>query len=126
MEQAVRVGTVSSVNVPQRTARVIFGDRSNMVSGELIVLRNSPLITAEIKTDNEEWNVTQTYNGTDSSRNAVVKATKASFNTINAALESRQHSADIGVYDWLPYIGQTVLCIMVQSGDGDGFIIGGV
>lgn len=126
MEQAVRVGTVSSVNAAQRTARVIFGDRSNMVSGELIVLRNSPLIIAEIKTDNEEWDVAQTYNGTDSSGNAAVKAAKVSFNMINAELGSRQHSANIGVYDWLPYIGQTVLCIMVQCGDGDGFIIGGV
>lgn len=77
-----------------------------MVSGELIVLRNSPLITAEIKTGNEEWDVAQTYNGTNSSGNAAVTAAKASFNTISTELESKQHSANIGVYDWLPYIGQ--------------------
>ena len=39
----IRVGKVSSVNVSARTARVIFGDRGDMVSGELAVLRNSPV-----------------------------------------------------------------------------------
>ena len=57
----IRVGKVSSVNVSARTARVIFGDRGDMVSGELAVLRNSPLITADITTDNKKWSVSETY-----------------------------------------------------------------
>ena len=126
MEQAVRVGVVSSVNEKKRTARVIFGDKANMVSGELVVLRNSPLITAVITTNGDEWTMKHTYSGTSSSGNGSVVALNSSSSTIHGELPAKEHCADVSVFDWLPRIGQTVLCIMVRSGDGDGFIIGGV
>lgn len=126
MEQTVRVGVVSSVDVKKRTARVIFGDKANMVSGELVVLRNSPLITAAITTGGAAWTMKHTYSGTNSSGNGSVGVSKSSPITIRGELPPKEHSAAVSVYDWLPRIGQTVLCIMVRSGDGDGFIIGGV
>lgn len=122
----LRVGTVSSVNTARRTARVIFGDKSDMVSGELTVLRNSPLIVSKIKTSDNEWEKRQTYNGTNSSEDGSILNDYTYPDKIHSELEEMQHSADISVYSWLPYIGQTVLCAFVEKGDGDGYIIGGV
>ena len=40
----VRIGRVSSVDKEKRTARVIFEDHDDLVSGELKVLQNHPTI----------------------------------------------------------------------------------
>lgn len=122
----LRVGTVSSVNIARRTARVIFGDKADMVSGELVVLRNSPLIVPRIKTSDEKWEKRQTYNGTNSSEDRSILNDYTYFDKIHAELKERQHSVDISTFSWLPYIGQTVLCAFIEQGDGDGYIIGGV
>lgn len=45
LKNIVRIGTVSTVNAANRTARVIFQDKANLVSGPLIVLKNQPSIT---------------------------------------------------------------------------------
>ena len=47
LEDIVRIGTVSSVNAGERTARVKFTDKNNMISGPLVVLQNHPTITIE-------------------------------------------------------------------------------
>ncbi|MBU5438285.1 hypothetical protein KQI42_09710 [Tissierella sp. MSJ-40] len=43
----MRVGTVSSVNTENRTARVNFVDKNNLVSGPLKILRNPPFVTVK-------------------------------------------------------------------------------
>lgn len=121
----VRVGTVSSVDSVNRTARVIFSDRADMVSAHLKVLSNSPLITAAITTDGKAWGMTQTY---ASAPRGEVSATytKKPPDTIHGELPVSGHSADVSVRAWLPFIGQTVVCLMIDNGDGDGFVIGGI
>lgn len=47
LENMVRIGTVSSVNAENRTARVNFADKNNLVSGELKVIKNPPNITVK-------------------------------------------------------------------------------
>ena len=48
LKEIVRVGTVSSVDVEQRTSKVIIYDKiKEFVSGPLKVLQNQPLITVE-------------------------------------------------------------------------------
>lgn len=42
LKNIVRIGRVSTVNAENRTARVIFQDKANLVSGPLIVLKNQP------------------------------------------------------------------------------------
>lgn len=51
LKNIVRVGTVSSVDANERTARVKFSDKNNLVSGPLKVLKNSPLMASEITID---------------------------------------------------------------------------
>lgn len=45
----VRIGTVSSINAAERTARVTYQDKKNLVSGPLTVLNREP--TVEIQTE---------------------------------------------------------------------------
>ena len=41
MQNIVRIGTVSSVNADNRTARVAFADKAGLVSGDLKVVKNT-------------------------------------------------------------------------------------
>lgn len=122
----IRVGRVSSVNVAARTARVIFGDRGDMVSGELAVLRNSPLITADIATANKKWTVTETYASAPRVMGRGEHYDTAEPDNISGALSPDGHRVDINIYGWLPYIGQVVVCLIPGNGEGCGYIIGGV
>ena len=130
----IRVGKVSSVNVSARTARVIFGDRGDMVSGELAVLRNSPLITADITTGNKKWSVRlwlsvssrETYSSAPRTLGRGEHYDKAEPDSISGSLSPDGHKVDVNIYGWLPYIGQVVVCIIQEGGEGCGYIIGGV
>lgn len=122
----IRTGRVSSVDVKSRTARVIFPDKADMVSAPLTVLRNSPLITVDIITGNQKWEVDEEYASAPRELGLDEKYTKNPTDKISGKLESSGHNAEIEVHGWLPYIGQTVLCILLQNGEGDGYIIGGV
>ena len=57
LKNIVRTGWVSSVNVEERTARVIFQDKGEtVVSGDLKILANQPVITIEEWVDGAKWN----------------------------------------------------------------------
>ena len=47
LESMVRIGKVSSVNAADRTARVAFEDRNNLVSGPLKIIKNPPFVTVK-------------------------------------------------------------------------------
>ncbi len=121
----LRVGKVSSVDTTERTARVIFEDRRDMVSAPLKVLSNTPVISVAITTSAAAWDMSQSYaSAPRQDVNASYK--KKPPDTIHGELAEKLHSVDIKVLAWLPYVGQTVVCIMVDNGDGDGFVIGGI
>lgn len=122
----IRTGRVSSVDVISRTARVVFPENADMVSAPLVVLRNSPLITAAITTGGAAWDMTERYSSAPRDLGLDESYTKAQSDVIKGELTEQKHSVNIEVCGWLPYIGQTVLCILLQNGEGDGYIIGGV
>lgn len=122
----IKVGTVSSVDVDSRTARVVFGDKGNMVSAPLKVLTSSPLITVDIKTSGEEWETAESYASADRELGRGEIYTKKPPDKIVCELEAKDHRTEMTVRGWLPYIGQTVLCILLPNGSGDGFVVGGV
>lgn len=122
----IRTGRVSSVDAKSRTARVVFPDKADMVSAPLVVLRNSPLITAAITTGGNQWKMTEKYASAPRKLGFDESYTKAQSDVIKGELVESGHSVNIEVCGWLPYIGQTVLCILLQDGEGDGYIIGGV
>lgn len=104
LKNIVRIGTVSSVNVGNRTARVTFRDKGEtMVSGNLQVLKNQPFIPG--------------YNVTQETEPRGGGSGEATFET---------HTHELKITPWLPQIGEMVLCIMLPNGDGDGFVIGGI
>ncbi len=150
LKNLVRIGTVDSVNVEKRTARVRFEDKNNLISGELKVLQNHPVIVIEKEVDGAKWDVNAKYASADRKlKGGSISYTKAAqdeitltksidYEKVNSisepgsscgkkgVLETKTHKHKETIYPWLPYIGQMVLCIYLPNGGGDGFVIGGI
>lgn len=152
LKNIVRIGTVSSVDVLNRTARVTFSDKSNLVSGALKVIQNQPLITIEKWVMEEgaenKWGYEAEYASIDRKlglgeryKNSVpdiIKNEKVIHYEktevppefpgcpLTGVIEKKNHRQTVTVYPWLPYVGQMVLCIYLPNGEGDGFVIGGI
>lgn len=130
INELIKVGQVSEVNVEKRTARVAFGDKDNLVSAELHVLINHPLITVD-KTDNgASWGGAGAYNSearplqsTNYKKSLPDTIDKSKVITYQG--EQHTHTLHMEVHPWLPYVGQWVVCIFAPEGGGDGFVIGG-
>ena len=101
----VRVGTVSSVDAGNRTARVEFTDKGPepFVSGPLTVLNNAPFIPAQ---------------------NTAQETQARGGGSGYALFESHTH--EVIISPWLPSVGDFVLCLFAPNGGGDGFVIGGI
>ena len=41
-------------------------------------------------------------------------------------VDNTPNTAEIKIEPWKPKIGQWVVCIFIQYGEGDGFILGGI
>lgn len=104
IQNLVRVGKVSSVDKPNRTAKVIFYDRgTTFVSGDLTVIRNFAHIPEKDVPQRTEFE---------------------SGGSGEAAFENHKH--DLIIVPWLPDVGEMVLCLYLGSDCGDGFVLGGV
>jgi len=101
MRNLVRVGTVSSVNVEGRKARVLYKDKGNLTSGWLPVLQHYDA-DIYIKPDNEH-----SHSGAVSTQ------------------PNHDHTRSNVTY-WMPKVGDTVLALYIPVFDGDGFILGGI
>jgi len=123
LKDMVRVGIVSSVNMAKMTARVKIPDQ-NLVTGDLHIVRNTPLIVVINKDGGTEWNYRAEYTGYDRKLDLGESYKKTYPDEIVTDYQSKEQT--IRVYPWIPYIGQWVLCIFKPDGDGDGFIIGGI
>ena len=134
-DQTVRVGQVSSVNHQTRTARVFFPELG-ITSGELKVLSNQPLITV-VKTENGgQWEYEAHYASAPRNLGMGETYTKGTPDTIkntrsisylcplHGVDEVKTHEQIIKVYPWLPFIGQTVVCL--YRANGDGVVLGGI
>lgn len=127
-------GVVSSVNKDKMTAKVKIESRG-IVSAELHVLQNTPLIVVTNKNDNVKWNYDAQYVTSDRKLGLGEKYKKEYPDIIKTKIggcpTAPTHSQcaqeqEIKVYPWLPYVGQKVLCLFIINGDGDGFILGGI
>ncbi|GHU42175.1 hypothetical protein FACS1894111_05650 [Clostridia bacterium] len=108
LKNLVRVGTVSSIDTQNRTARVTFADKQDvngkpLISGPLKVIQNPPLIPGK-----NVAQVTQARGGGSG----------------EAAYESHTHGLTIS--PWLPDIGQLVVCLYLANGESDGFVLGAI
>lgn len=142
LKNIVRTGWVSSVNVEERTARVIFEDKGEtIVSGDLKIIANQPVITVEKWVDGEKWAYDAKYSSADRSLGLGESYVKTAPNApdvitneksidykcpLHGTDETKNHKQTIKVYPWIPYVGQFVLCIYIPRDDGDGFVIGGI
>ena len=154
LENIVRTGTVSSVDVENRTARVAFADKLDtqgkpLISGPLKIIQNQPLITIEkwvmeSGTENK-WELSAQYASADRKlglgetyktdvpdvieNKKIIKHEKTealSSCALTGVLENKLNRETVKVYPWLPYIGQFVLCLFLPNGESDGFVLGGI
>lgn len=130
LQEQIKIGKVSSVDVAKRTARVIFEDKEDMVSGELKVLINHPVIKVVKKDNGGAWGGSGAYNsvprnlGGDSYKKSLPDTVDLS-KVITYVGEPHTHELHMEIHPWLPYVGQFVLCAFPSIGAGDGFILGG-
>jgi hypothetical protein len=105
------------------TARVKIQEQG-IVTWDLHIVQNTPLMTVQNKDDGTKWNYKAEYTGYD--RNLGLGETYKKEYPDTIATDYADREQTIKIYPWIPYIGQWVLCIFKPGGDGDGFIIGGI
>lgn len=141
LKNIVRIGSVSSVDVDSRTVRVAFADKQDadgkpLISGELKVLQNQPLITIERwydeESDSKKWDYKTEYNSHDRRLELGESYVKNKYKDLRDIIENEKnidgkwHKQTMTVYPWLPYVGQFVVCLYLPNGESDGFVIGGI
>lgn len=138
LERIVRVGTVSSVDIENYTARVAFPAAGDIISAELIVMRNVPFVTIEKWADDEKWKLDAEYATVDRSIGIGETYDKAFPDVIQNEIrldylcpahgidETKVHREIVRIRPWLPYIDQTVLCLYLPFGKYQGFVLGGL
>ena len=109
LKNCIRKGTVQSVDAAKMRARVKFGDKGGINSGDLHILVRPVYVVPA--------------NG--SKESGKTAAVKLSYDK-NDSPQTESHAHDAYVTNWLPAVNQMVLCIMTPDGDGEGFIIGGI
>ena len=97
VKNMIRKGAVQSVDAGTMKARVKFGDKGGIVSGELHILATPRIVVPG--EEEKEGNKTKTEEG---------------------------HSHEAYITEWAPKVGDLVLCLMISDGDGEGYIIGKV
>lgn len=123
LQDMVRIGRVSSVDKENMTARVKI-EEQDIVTGDLRIIQNTPLITMEWKDAGIKWNYEADY----VQYNRQLGIGDRYKENYPDRLHTWKDASDriIRVYPWIPYLGQWVLCIFKPSGEGDGFILGGI
>lgn len=137
----VRTGIVSSVDVNGRTVRVVFSDKQNgggspLISAPLKVVQNQPLISIEKWIEEaeskEKWDYSAEYNSQNRNLGLSESYVKKRYAEMKDVIENKKeiddkkHKQTITVYPWLPYVGQFVVCLFIPNGESDGFVLGGI
>lgn len=97
LKNIVRKGIVQSVDAGSMKARVKFGDKGGIISGDLFILI----------------------------RPRYIVPTKGEKEGNKVKIE-QGHEHEAYLTEWVPEIGSMVLCLMIPDGDGEGYILGGV
>lgn len=97
VKNMIRKGTVQSVNDGTMKARVKFGDKGGITSGELHILVRPRIVVPGEK--EKTGSKTETEAG---------------------------HFHEAYLTEWIPKVGDLVLCLMIPDGDGEGYIVGKV
>lgn len=109
LKNAIRIGTVQSVNADKMTARVKFKDKGGIVSGDLHIIKRPVYVIPAMESGTE----------------GQTAKTKLKYD-VSDVLKEVEHYHEAFISLWLPSVNEMVLCIMLPDGDGDGFIVGEV
>ncbi|MDF2984879.1 MAG: hypothetical protein K0R50_389 [Eubacterium sp.] len=101
LENLVRIGTVTNINITNRKARVLYQDKDNMMSGWLSVIQYPGIV--DVKNKGKHLH-------TISEGEQIIVDCK--------------HDHDAVVAYWMPAVNDTVLVLCLPVFNGDGFILG--
>lgn len=139
-------GIVSRVDAEKMTAKVEISDQ-DIVSAELKILQNTPMITVINTEAGVPWHHVYEYVQHDQRETKLEDEYRKAFPAITQKeTYKKEYSGEsfekkypdylktwkedrmqeIRVFPWIPYVGQYVLCLFLPDGDGDGFILGGI
>lgn len=105
----VRKGIVQTVDKETMKARVKFGDKGGIISGDLHILIGPRFIVPG-----------------DGAGSGNVTAKEELIFDRGCSVIKESHSHEAYLTDWVPEVGDMVLCLMMPDGDGEGYIIGGI
>ena len=105
MKNAIRIGTVQSVNADKMTARVKFKDKGGIVSGDLHIIKRPVYVIPAMESGTE----------------GQTAKTKLKYDYNGELLKEVSHYHEAFITPWVPSVNDMVLCIMLPDGDGDGF-----
>ena len=134
LKDMLAFGTVSSVDKDKMTARAQIESADGIISGNLSVLQNTPLVVVTNKNDNVKWSYEAQYVTHDRELGLGETYKKEYPDIIKTKIggcptgthNQCSQEQEIKIYPWLPYVGQKVVCLFLPGGDGDGFILGGI
>lgn len=109
LKKIIRVGTVHAYYSDKNAARVKFDDKGGIISAPLKVIRRPRNVVP----------------GQNDQAGGKTAETRLKYDR-NDSLTTESHSHAAYVTDWVPNVGDMVVCIYVPGGDGDGFILGKV
>ena len=102
LKNLVRVGTVSSVDVNRRRVRVSYADKQDtdgtpLISGELKVLQNQPLITIEKWSEDfphalNKWDYEAEYNSQDRSLGLGESYVKNAYEVLRDVIQNEKYT----------------------------------
>ena len=110
LKNAIRIGTVQSINADKMTARVKFEDKGDIVSGELQIIKRPVYVIPAMESGAE----------------GQTAKTKLKYDYNGELLKEVSHYHEAFISVWVPAVNDMGLCIMLPDGDGDGFVIGEV
>jgi Phage-related baseplate assembly protein. len=97
LKNIVRKGIVQNVDTNKMRARVKFGDKGGIISSDLYILVTPRTVVPSKEEENGD---------------------KVSM--------ANEHEHTAYLTQWIPQIGDMVLCLMIPDGDGEGYILGGI
>lgn len=107
-ETMLRVGIVSSVSADGKTARVTLPDAGNMVSGELFIVSQPATLDLSLSMNSA---------GDHHHQDSNIKTDGSHKHSLNQEVKFK---------NWVPTIGEKVLCIFMCGSETDGFILGAI
>lgn len=117
-----RIGIVTATDDDAKKAKVKFPGE-NITSDWLPILNHSSIVKIKLKSDGKDWTISGKYACQSGTHPDVITGSSPVISCSCGCTHS--HEFTLEIHQWLPFIGQAVVCLYNGDFNGDGIIIGG-